>query len=301
MNFRSVAIVIAATGCAMISQAQTISFNSPLPWVTLRNDTITVRAQIDTAALKNKQISITLLSAANGKTSVVANKKFKLTEPSSEFAFGRIRKNLIGGESYLKVKWEIKGSTEKGEIEPIGIADLSTLKNNDTLKAVHVDDNAATADVATKAAPSLSLGNVSYGLAWNKKALYVVLKKSSAGDTLTVALDGKCGKNAFLSYPDRFIETVLGETVSADGYHFERSVRDNRMTYERKAWQCEITQETVGDVIVVTMPWYDSGIIPFEERSIGAVAVVSNKTKKTVPAKANVQIPATWGVIQLQK
>jgi len=302
---RSVAVLIAATGFVMSTQAQAISFNAPLPWVTLRNDSLTVRAQVDTATLKGKEISLSLLSVANGKTSSIATKKVKLSEPSSEFSFGKINKTLVGGDSYLKVTWAIKGTEEKGEIEPVGIADLSVIKAADALKAVRVGDNAAASEIAAKVKNGMmKTGNVSFGLAWNKNKFSIVVGKGTAGDSLVVALDGKCGKNAFLSYPDRMVEIVFGEKVTVDGFHYERSVKENRMSYERNEWQNEITSEVSGDVTVISMPWYDSGIIPFEDRTIGA-AVFTAKNGATAatatPASAERLVPATWGVILLQK
>ena len=76
------------------------------------------------------------------------------------------------------------------------------------------------------------------------------------------------------------------------------------MKYDRKEWFSEITEDASGDVIVVRMPWYDSGIIPFEERTIGAALFAGTTTKsraKRIPAKAQYNIPATWGVVLLQK
>ena len=71
---------------------QVISINTPLPWVSLRNDTLIVRAQVDTAALKNKKLSLTLQTVKKGKKSVIASKIFPITDPSGEFSFGKIRR-----------------------------------------------------------------------------------------------------------------------------------------------------------------------------------------------------------------
>jgi hypothetical protein len=76
------------------------------------------------------------------------------------------------------------------------------------------------------------------------------------------------------------------------------------LLYDKKEWQNEITKEIVGSNIVISMPWFDAGIIPFEERIIGA-AVFATKTggisTSAIPAAAKFFIPATWGVILLQK
>jgi hypothetical protein len=316
MMFRLVTAVTLAAGIVLTSNAQTISFNSPLPWVSLRNDTIIVRAQIDTAALKGKELSMSLMIAEKGKASNISTKKFKLTDPSGEFSFGKINKNLVGGEAYMKIKWNIVGKAikgkdgkveneEKGEIEPIGIADLTTIKTADTLHAVHVADNASPSDIAAKAAEKMTqLGTTSFSLAWNKTKFFIIVKKSTDGDTLKVALDGKCGKNAFLSFPDRTIVAVLSDSLSVNGIHFEREINNNSLIYNKKEWQNEITKEIIGDNIVISMPWFDTGIIPFEERTIGtAIFTIKTgaKTVSAIPETAKFFIPATWGITLLQK
>lgn len=303
MRLRLFTLATVATGFFVASQAQTISFNTPIPWVSQRSDTITVRAQVDTAALKGKEIAMQLLLAEKGKTTSLSSKKFKLTDPSGEFTFGKINKSLVGGESFLKISWNIPGTEEKGVIEPVGIADLTAQTAKDTIKAVKVGDNTAAAEIASKAVMS-QLGAVTFGLAWNKNKLFIVTKKISSGDTLQIALDGKCGKNAFLSFPDRFIFAALSDTVKTGGFHFQREAKDNNLLYTKKEWQNEISFETSADNVVISMPWYDSGIIPFEERAISAgVFVISadGKTAVSVPQTAKRSIPATWGTILLQK
>ena len=74
--------------------SQVISVNTPLPWVSLRNDTIIVRAQIDTATLKKKRLSLTLMSVKNGKSKTIATKTFPVKDPSGEFSFGKIKRKL---------------------------------------------------------------------------------------------------------------------------------------------------------------------------------------------------------------
>ena len=285
--------------------SQVISVNTPLPWVSLRNDTIIVRAQIDTATLKKKRLSLTLMSVKNGKSKTIATKTFPVKDPSGEFSFGKIKRKLVGGEEYLKVKWTVKGGKEEGSIQPIGIADLTPFINTDTVKARHVSDDMAIKDVAAAIGDNFQqTGKASYSFAWNKNALFTVLKKGTGNDTVKFSFDGKTGKNAFLSYPDRFVVAKLSDTLIVKGVHYKRDIRNDSLVYTAEEWRNEITHEVVGDKVVVRVPWYDNGMIPFEERTIGfGIFVVDGKGKTvaTLPAKAQVFIPATWGIMLLQK
>jgi hypothetical protein len=305
MAFRYSLLVVVLAGSMQGGFTQTVSINSPLPWVSLRNDTITVRAQVDTAALKNKQISLTLQTVKKGKPSVIASKTFPVKDPSGEFSFGKINKKLIGGEEFLQLKWSVKGKEDKGSVEPIGIADLTPFMNTDTLRAKHVSDGMALKDVAAAVGEKFrQTGKAAYSFAWNKDALFAVLKKGSGKDTVKFALDGKTGKNAFLSYPDRFVVASLSDSIVVKGAHYQRALQKDMLIYTAEDWRCEISHEVVGDRVVVRVPWYDAGMIPFEARTIGFgvfVADAKGKTVAALPAAAQAFIPATWGILQLQK
>ncbi len=305
MRFRFALPAILYCGLIIRGFTQAVSVNTPLPWVSLRNDTITVRAQIDTSALKKKEITITLLTVNKGKSKLIADKTFKITDPSGEFSFGKIKKGLIGGEEYLQIKWAVKGTEEKGAVEPIGIADLTPFTNTDTVRSIRVADDIALKDVVTAAGDKLMQTNkAAYSIAWNKKALYVILKKFSSKDTIKFSLDGKTGKNAFLSYPDRFINLFFSDTVIIRAIRYKREIRKDSLVYTPEEWRNEITHEVVGDKLIVCVPWYDTGMIPFEERTIGFAVFVTDEKGKTVqslPTNAQIFIPATWGILFLHK
>jgi hypothetical protein len=309
MAVRSVVAVLLLAGGIQTVFSQSISFNSPLPWVSLRNDTIVVRAQLDTVALKNKQLSLTLATVKNGKSSTIATKVFPVKDPSGEFSFGKINKKLIGGEEFLQVKWSIKGaakgSEEKGSVEPIGIADLTQIATTDTVRASHVAEGATAKDAAAAAGSALvKTGSVSYALSWNKDALFAVVKKDGTKDSIKFAIDGKSGRNAFLSYPDRIINVVTADSAAALTVHYQRVMKNDSLVYGLENWASEAVVETVGDVVVVKVPWFSTGIIPFEGRTIGfGVFTVDPKGKPAaaLPAGAQLFIPATWGTLQLKK
>ena len=305
MTVRITLITVLLAGIVGSGFSQTISFNTPLPWVSMRNDTMTVRAQIDTSALKGKQLSLTLQTVKNGRSSTIASKTFKITDPSGEFAFGRINKKLVGGEEFIRVKWTVKGTEDKGVIEPIGIADLSAQVNTDTVGAVKLaEDKTAKDAIAAIGDKFNKVGTVSYGVAWNKSGLFIAVKKGSGDETVKFAFDGKTGKNAFLSYPDRMVVCSFADSMEIRGIHFEREMRKDSLVYKELDWRDEITRDVIGDAVVVKVPWFDTGMIPFEARTIGFGAFTEDSKGKpmaSMPKNGKDKIPATWGILLLQK
>lgn len=305
MAVRFLVVFMVFAGILQNGFSQTISFNTPLPWVSLRNDSLTVRAQVDTAELKDKKLKITVSTVKNGRSKKITSKNFSLTEPSGEFAFGSLRKKLVGGEEYIKIDWSISGTKDEGTIEPIGIANLTALPEISPLTAVKVDDGIATGDVSGKITGEFNkTGATEYAFAWNKSTLFIAVKKATADKSIKFAIDGKSGKNAFLSYPDRFIVVSPADSSPVSGIHFERDVKADSLKYKELKWRNEISSVESGDVIIVAMPWYDAGMISFEERTVGFGVFTENESGKTVasvPEKADDQIPATWGVLKLAK
>lgn len=305
MAVRFMMTALIAVGIISGGFSQTVTFNSPLPWVSLRNDTVTVRAQVDTGLLKDKKLSLTLASVKNGKKTVLSSRTVSVKEPSAEFAFGKINRKLLGGEEYLQVSWEIKGGDEKGVIEPIGIADLNAGAAFDTVGAIHLKDGISAVDaVAAVGDAFVTTADFNYALGWNREALFMVMKKSAKSDTVKFLFDGKCGKNAFLSYPDRIVTATASDPVTAFGVHYTRDVQKDSLKYSFGVWNSEITHEVSGDRVVVRLPWFDTGMIPFEERVVGFGVIVSDAKGKQVaalPQTAQLFIPATWGALKLLK
>lgn len=305
MTFRFGMMLLLTGGVVTTGFSQALSFNSPLPWVSLRNDSVIVRAQIDTAALKGKKLSMSLATVKNGRKRTISTKRFPLTDPSGEFSFGQIGKKLVGGREYLRVTWSVKGTDDRGTIEPIGIADLSAMEKTKPMQALHVAENADPKKVkgAVKG-KFISAGKGSFAFAWNKKALFIVQKKGESEAAVQYAFDGKSGKNAFLSYPDRIVSCTPADSLPVKGIHFKRVVKHDSLKYEQLDWNNEITFEETGGDIVITVPWFDTGMIPFEERTIGFGVFVTDTSGKNVamlPEKADFFTPATWGVLQLLK
>ena len=177
--------------------------------------------------------------------------------------------------------------------------------STDTVKAVKIGDDKSAGDAVAAIGGNLSaVGPVSYGIAWNKGGLYIAVKKNDGKTTVKFGFDGKNGKNSFLSYPDRFIVCTPGDSAAVRGTHYRRELNSDAIDYKEEDWRNSITHEVVGDVVVVTVPWFDTGMIPFDERTIGFGAFVQNDKEKTVattPKDADFFAPATWGTVLLQK
>jgi hypothetical protein len=309
--------------------SQIVTFNSPISWVTQRNDSITVRCQIDTAQLKGKnekdknekgkkdQVKsapvkkefVLTVSQVNEKQQKkqLAKKTFPVTDYSGEFAMGPVGTVLAGGYSYLRIDWAIPGTDNKGYISPIGVVALDKLAPAPLAKVAKAKDGADAAGVAgaLKDADFQSVGPDKYALAWNKDALYIVLVKQQkpAAGAIRFAIDGKNGKNAFLSFADRVV-SYQASNDSLAGTHYSRGFSGDTLKYDVKPWPNEMKKTTVGDKIVISVPWFDSGIIPFGDRKF-AIGIVTfdekNKPVAAYPTKADFYLPGTWGDFELSK
>jgi hypothetical protein len=300
----AVCAVLFASGAS----GQIVTFNSPLSWTTQRNDSITVRSQIDTAQVKKKQFDITVeLVGEKGRKKQLAKKRFKIDDYSCEFSMGTINQTLVGGFSFIKINWKLPGTENKGYLAPIGIVALDKLPPAPVDTIVRAPDGADAAAVA-KALPQgkyLNAGADKFGFAWNKQALYIVCQKNEkpAAGTLRFALDGKNGKNAFLSFADRVV-MYAQKNDSLWGAHFKRVLNIDTIKYDIKPWPNEITKSQAGDAIVIAIPWFDSGIIPFEDRRFGmGVMAFDDEDRQTaaLPEKADFFLPGTWNDFVLAK
>ncbi|MBN2188186.1 MAG: hypothetical protein JW699_01930 [Chitinispirillaceae bacterium] len=292
--------------CAAGAYGQIIAFNGPMPWITQRNDSITVRAQIDTAQLKkNKSISLSaVLVNERMQKSVLARKSFPVTDYSGEFALGVVKKNLVGGRSYIKIDWSLPAAAGgKGSLEPVGIAALDKLPAPEVIAVPRLKEGASLDLSALKESDYRTVGATRFALGWNEGALFIVLVRKQAAGSVRFAIDGKNGKNAFLSFADRVVMYEPAKD-SLRGAHFSREMREGRLAYEEKPWPNEITKSVADDRVVIRVPWYDAGIIQFAERRLGmGIAAFDAKGGQTAawPAKADFYLPATWCDLVLAK
>lgn len=292
------AVTIAAG--ASIAVSQVVVLNSPAPWLTLRNDSVVAKAQIDTALNKSKVIKYTLSSVIGGTTKVIAKKDVNVTDVANDAFITKVNSSVLGGLDYLKIEWA--ADSQKAEILPFGILALEKLPKTTLVQIRSVDSTASLKAIADgiKDADFVKNGSHSYALVWNSKALYMIAKKSTDTTILTFAIDGKNGKNAFVAYPDRF---VMIKQDSVWGIHYERKFIDSKIKYVEKQWHNEIYKEIVDDKIIVALPWFDSGIVPFEGRQAGFAVFVKkgDGIVASVPDKAQYYIPGTWGNFELSK
>lgn len=293
--------------CAAGAYGQIITFNGPLPWVTQRNDSITVRAQIDTAQLKKKKEISLSASLVNDRMQKkpLARKTFAVSDYTGEFALGTVKQNLAGGRSYIRVDWSIPGTDSKGVIAPIGIVALDMLPQPDVITVPHAPEGADAAGVAAALKDNnfKTAGTAKFAFAWNKDGFYIVLIKKQAPGTARFAFDGKNGKSAFLSFADRAV-LYWPDKDSLSGVHFSPLMAGDTLKYTEKPWPNELTKTAAGDKIVIRVPWFDTGIIPFEERKMGmGIMTFDAKGKQTaaLPAKADFFLPGTWCDLLLAK
>jgi hypothetical protein len=280
--------------------SQTVALNSPAAWSTLRTDSVVAKAQIDTAGMKRKQVNYTLSSVISGVTKVVIKKQVKITDVSNDAFLAKLNSAVLGGTDYLKVEWA--ADSQKGEILPFGIVDLGKLPKITPIQAKMVDEGATLKSVgnAAKDEQFYKCGERSFAINWNAKALYFIVKKSSDSSEFLMGIDGKNGKNAFVAYPDRFIGS---KKDSVWGTHYNRDIINSALKYSPLSWSNEITKEVFADKIVIRMPWYDTGIVPFDGRVIGFAAFGKDKEKiiASHPEKAKEFTPGTWGNLLLVK
>jgi hypothetical protein len=284
------------------AQAQTVSFSSPVTWVTQRNDTVSVKAQVDTAQLKQKSLTMKLVQVENGKKKEIASKKVAVSDVSLDMTFGSIKKPLIGGESYLRIDWAVPGSTENGSLYPFGIVSESVYKDLVPVKAVKV--KTAEDCFQFKDDQFQALGDVKVASGWNNDSYFFVVKKGTdAKSIVKCAFDGKNGKSAFLSYPDRFVGYNT-QTDSVSAVYFVREMNADTLKYKQNNWNNSITKQKSGDVIVLTVAWSDIGVLPFDERTIGFAMFAEDaaaKINQSIPASAQRFIPGTWTNLFLAK
>jgi len=293
-------------GAISPTHGQIITFNGPLPWTTQRNDSITVRAQIDTAQVKKRQFALTI-EVVNDRVQkkTIVQKTFPIKDYTDEFPAGFIKQNLIGGKSYIRLAWSIPGTADKGIIAPIGIAALDKLPPAEMISATQVQegsDNAAVGS-ALKEGNFKSSGAEKFAFAWNKNAFYIVPIKGPATGSIRFAFDGKNGKNAFLSFADRVV-MYMNDKDSLRGVRYLHQMTGDTLKYTEKPWPSELSKTVSGDKIVIRVPWYDVGIIPFDSRKFGIGIMAFTPTgeqSSAFPAGANFYNPGTWCDVQLAK
>jgi hypothetical protein len=290
----AVALVAGMWACA---GAQVVTFNSPSPWMSLREEDVVAKTLLDTAKLEKKPVTFTLFKIENGEKKKLASLSQIAKDYSQEFKLLQLKDKILGGRDYLTIEWSVKGKDDKGSLEPFGVAIVSP--SPDTIAVGGFVESGVTLEKAKalKDDQLIKVGDNSFGIIWDKKLLGLVCKKGPAKESLTFVFDGKNGKNAFLSYPDRFV-SYLPESDSVFARHYTRSVSDSGIVYTESKWNNEITKAADNQVAIILVPWHDTGIIPWDGRIIG-FAVFSGE-QSTLPSGAQDRIPGTWADLVLK-
>ncbi len=281
--------------------AQVVTFSDPSAWMTHGKEKFIVKAQLDTAQIESKKVNLTLSMVVDGKVRRLNREGFAADDFYKEFDLGRVGRTVVGGYDYLSVDWRIPGGDKEGTVAPIGVVVLEKLPKHDPLIARRIDDG-LTGAVAAKAVAAnglKQLDGISYGFGWNMKALWIVAK--GEGGPLEVIVDGKNGKNAFLSYPDR-IARLFPESDSVHAFHYSRKLKDGKIVYEEDEWHHEMLVDTQGTYVVAGMRWYDMGVIPADNRTVGLGVFTldaDGAQENALWEDSEREIPGTWGDLRL--
>ena len=252
---------------------------------------------------------LTLLKVVDGKKAQVVSKKFKTNDYSYECDLGAVKDEMIGGKDYYRIDWKVLGAAKKSEekkgaIFPIGVVKLGGDVKESAIKCKSVS-TPLTADAvnsALKDGDYAKAGNCMFSTLWNEKSFGIVLKNYTEIKNISVYIDGKNGKNAFLSHSDRII-TYSPANDSLYAYYYKRAIIEEGIKYEEKKWVQQIEKDAKNDCVVIVIPWSDLGMLISEGRifGIGVFAYYSEKEKSSFPQNARQEIPGTWGSAVLIK
>lgn len=291
------AVCIAAGG-------QTVTFNTPTEWMTLGDAQVVAKTLLDTAGIEGKRVTLTLVKVDDGRRRVLAHKTYAVSDYSEEFTLGRLAGSVIGGTDYLKIEWSVPGKeNDKGTLEPFGYVQLDEAAIPIVLKPREFTGGITPESVKAVAA-QLEYGSVAdcaIAAVWNKKALGLVFKGSPDSGSITVAFDGKNGKNAFLAYSDWFVTSGSGDSLKA--YHHTRKVTDEGIEYQEQPWRAGAEKIVGEEITLVILPWHDLGVVPFVDRRFGLAAFAADAEGKplgALPEDAVRDIPGTWGDCELR-
>lgn len=281
-----------------IAFGQAVSFHSPVPWITLRENKIIAKTLIDTAEVKKNTVKLTIAKVINGKKMTVATKKFKSTDYSQEYELATIEDKIIGGKDFLRIDWKVLGTDKKGMILPFGIIEVGDVTENDAVKCKKISGKLEAASLKAQLQDKdfLAAGNLMFCPVWNDKMLGLVCKNAKEMENIIFTVDGKNGKNAFLSFSDRIV-TYYPKIDSLHAVYYKRGIADEAIKYDEKKWVQEIRKDAKDGLVVIAIPWHDLGMLALDGRifGFGVFASVSEKESGAYPETAKKEIPGTWG------
>ncbi len=295
-------VLILYLGFINVASGQVITFQNIVPWITLREGNIIARTLVDTAATKGNNIKLTLSKVEQGRKVRIMTKNFKPAEYSNEYELANIEKEIVGGKDFLKVEWNVVGNDEKGVVEPFGIVKLNGESEKSALKCKKISCalEASALKSVLKEKDFIAVGNNMFCPVWNKTMLGLVCKNMKEASNISFHFDGKNGKNAFISFSDRIVTYYPGKE-SLSTIYYKRTVTDTGIRYDPKEWIQEIKKDAKEGLVVISIPWYDIGMLAQDGRIFGfAVFASSLKNEESaLPEAAQRYIPGTWGDIIL--
>lgn len=268
---------------------QSVSFHKPVPWITVRDAKISTKLIVDTAGPAPKSVSVTLYQFKNGKKQKIAKKNIAYEDATQDVVFGTVKEKFVGGEDYFQIEWEIvkDSTTKQGILSPFGLSQY-TLGQGETV----------TSETGKKS--EKKAGVVPFSVSHDKNSIQITVSDLNTVESFTFCVDPKNGKNAFRSYPDRYItyNTVDG---SVECFYVDRTLTDGKVEYKRKLWNQEVSTKKEGNSVVITIPYYDLNMKYNTGRVLGASLVVTGKDGKSYnwPSGGNQYIPGTWGNIKI--
>jgi hypothetical protein len=294
-----------AAGSSRAAATDIVSFNSPGQWLTQRTDAVVAKMQLDTAKIPKKKIELSLFRVEGGKKKLISTKESKVKDYSLDLALGSAGSPLVGGKEFLRIEWNLPGSKDKVMLFPFGVVNLDKIPKVEPLHAVKVKDaiNAKNWATLISGVKYASVKGDEFGLLWTPKALAVVVKKPAAKDIIRFTFDCKNGKNAFLAHSDRIIDLYCAKD-SLGTMFFERGVANDSIVYTQNSWRNEVSLTGDKQTAVIVVPWYDLGMLPLDERTIGFAAFVVDEKANALaanPAKAQWLLPGSWGSVVLDK
>lgn len=283
--------------------SQSVTFQNPIPWLTMREGKLVTKVLLDTADLKNTPVVFTLSKIENGKETKLASKEVKSSDYNQEFDFFTLKEAVFGGLNFYSLSWKATALKDKaGKIEPFGIVLISNDSLTDIINAVRMPAvESVVVQAPASSQTSVSLGSLQLDCVWDSVHFGLVIAQPSPSDSIFIMVDGKNGKNSFLAFSDRTI-LFMPKKDSLSTFGYKRSMEKGRVLYERKPWIQSIRKERNGGTTTFLIPWYDMGIIPVEGRSFGFALFIADGTyQKSFPENSRKEIPGTWGNIILAK
>lgn len=286
-------------GMCSAAWAGPVTINTPEQWITLRSREIALGVQFDTSSIAGNEVVFraqVMSPEAQMRTTVT-----KTVEPeglSANITMPAFPMTQVGGREYIRLSWEVRGTEHTGSIVPLGLAVLDTVDPQRTT----ITAGSYTGDKASLVSDNDRIRQMDNGMqmcyAWNEDHFVIACKPAQAqeqSDTLVIAIDAKNGKNAFLSYADRFL-FCAPEDASLQSVLFKRSFRTERVAYARENWHNDIQSERIDGWQVITIPWYDMGMVPaFDGRTIGfALFSKGESFQGIISEDASLYMPATW-------